>query len=307
VYESVDVNIDVDTNLFDRSVANCNTNVNMLTGAVVATEAAQIASINSNARKVAKTIIDGFFKDIRFEISAQITELSQKIDAYLMHLHELSKQLLDKKAQMESDYNRTAARYGKIFDDLNHELLNRIFELDRPTFTFKQLADSHAQRTTDNDLVGTIAVTGAENGNLQSRISASITKKRALDAISQANIFLTAQKRLQQTINQSMMNDSVEATRFAPVCFIETQNEKNQIDKSVYQSDYLPEMPTSDIIDDFQAQQWITVSKDDQEKIGSYFNAEMSTAYSAADNHTNRVRDMIVKIFDFNSIKNVQL
>jgi hypothetical protein len=304
-YEDVYVNIDVDTNPFDNSIAGCNNSVNLLTGAVVATEAAQIASIESNAKKVARTIIEGFFKNIKFEISAQVTELAQKIDAHVMHLRELSKQLLAKKAQMEVDYNRTANRYGKIFDDLNNELSNRVFELNKPAFTFKQLADSHAQRTTHNDLVGAVAITSAEGGNLQARISASISKKRALNAIEQANIFLTKQQRLHRTINQSMLNDNTETTKFLPVCFLETHNEKNQIGKSVYQSDYLPKMQEAVVIDDFQAQHWGTASKDSQEKISRYFHAELGNACSAADKHTNRVRDMIVKIFDFNSIKSV--
>jgi hypothetical protein len=306
-YEDVYVNIDVDTNPFDRSIDNCNNNVNMLTGAVVATEAAQIASIDHNAKKVAKTVVDGFFKNIRFEISAQVTELSQKIDAHLMHLRELSKQLQGKKTQMELDYNRTANRYGKIFEDLNNELSNRIFELERPAFTFKQLADNHSQRTTDNDLVSAVTVTGAEGGSLQARISASITKKRALDAINQANVFLTKQKRLQQTINQSMLNDNTETTKFSPVCFLETRNENNQIGKFIYQQDYLTALPTNNVIDDLQTKQWVAIPKDNREKISRYFNTELSNAYPAADTHTNRVRDMIIKLLDLNSIKSIQL
>ena len=90
-YEDVNIKIEVDTLVFDKSVDNCNTNVNILTGAVVATEAAQIASIDKNSKKVAKTIVDGFFGYIRSEISQQISELTQGIDSQLMHLRELSK------------------------------------------------------------------------------------------------------------------------------------------------------------------------------------------------------------------------
>jgi hypothetical protein len=301
----VDVNINVDTNPFDRSVSGCNNSVNLLTGAVIATETAQLASINSNAKKIAGTIVEGFFKNIRFEISTQITELTQKIDAYLMHLYELSKQLVAKKEEMEANYNRTANRYGKIFEDLNNELSNRIFELDRPVFTFKQLADSHSQRTSDNDLVSSVAVTGAEGGCLQARISASITKKRALDAICQANIFLTKQKSVQRTINQSMLNENTDATKFSPICFLETRNENSQIGKSLYQPDYLPKMQANSVIEDFQTKQWTAVSKENQENIGRYFNTELNNAYSTADPHTNRVKDTIMKIFDLSLTKSV--
>lgn len=64
-YEDVAVNIEVDTSPFDSSVAGCNTSVNLLTGAVVATEAAQIAAVDQNAKKVGSTIVEGFFKTIR--------------------------------------------------------------------------------------------------------------------------------------------------------------------------------------------------------------------------------------------------
>jgi hypothetical protein len=301
----VDVNIHVDTHPFDASINSCNNTVNLLTGAVVATEAAQIASIDSNAKKVAGTIIEGFFKNIRFEISSQVMELKQRIDARLMHLHELSKQLIAKKVQMEMNYNRTANRYSKIFDDLNNELSNRIFELNKPAFHFKRLADSHSQRTSNNDLVNVVAVSGKEAGSLQAKISASITKKRALDAISQANIFLVKQKCLQRTINQSMLNNTTVCRYFTPVCFMETKNEKDQIGKSLYPSDSLPEMQANRVIDNFQTKQWSALPKDSREKIARYFNVELSNAYPTADLHTNRVKDTIMKIFDFNSIKSV--
>jgi hypothetical protein len=300
-----EVKIRVDTDPFDRSIAGCNNTVDRLTGAVVATEAAQIASIKENAKKVANTIIAGFFKNIRFEISAQLMELTQKIEAHLMHLHELSKQLKAKQVQMEADYSRTANRYIKIFDDLNDELSNRIYELAKPAFHFRQLADNNSQRTSDNDLVGTVAVTGAESGDIQARISASITKKRALDAIGKANIFLWKQKRLQRTISQSMQNDTATGPRFFPVCFMETRNENSQTGRSLYQSGYLSSTQENSVIDDFHSKQWTAISKDSQEKIGRYFNAELSAAYSAGDTHTARVKDMITRIFDINSIKNV--
>jgi len=55
-YEEVDVHINVDTDPFDNSVEHCNTNVNLLTGAVVATEAAQLVSIDKklNERAIIK-------------------------------------------------------------------------------------------------------------------------------------------------------------------------------------------------------------------------------------------------------------
>ncbi|MDR0542155.1 MAG: hypothetical protein LBH19_08060, partial [Dysgonamonadaceae bacterium] len=294
-----------DTVPFDRSVAGVNNTVNVLTGAVVATEAAQIASIDSNAKKVGSTIVEGFFKTIRSEISQQIAELSSKLDSTLMSLRNNAKQCIGKQKQMQEDYNRISSRYLKIFDDLNNELENRIFELDKPAFVFKRESDKHTSRTLDSDLVSTVAVFGAEGGDLQAKISASIAKKRALDTIGKANTFLVKQKRLNDTINQTVLNESIAAVRYSPVCYIETANEKSQIGKNLYQSDFLPKMQANELIDNFKSQNWGGVSQESTVQIGRYFNAEVNNRYSSADTHTNRIRENIVKLLNFNQIKSI--
>jgi hypothetical protein len=302
-YEDVTVNIDVDTSPFDASVNGCNKSVNFLTGAVVATEAAQIVSIDQNAKKVGTTVVEGFFKTIRSEISQQIVELSQKIDAHLMHLRELSKSCAGKQKQMETDYNRLSTRYLKIFEDMNNELSNRIYELNKPAFVFKKECDNHAIRTSGNDLVSTVAVFGAEGGGLQAKISASVAKKRALETISQTNIFLWKQKKLENTVNQCMMNENISAKKYAPVCLLETQNEKSQIGKQIYQNDFMPQTYSNEIIEEFKNQSWMTATKEKKEQIQRYFNAEVSNTYSTNSKHNDRVKEIIVKFFDMNSIQ----
>ena len=79
VYETVTVNVNVDTDSFENSVDRCNGTVNVLTGSVAATQAAQVASIRENSRKVGETIIQGFFTTVQSEISQQIMEISSRI------------------------------------------------------------------------------------------------------------------------------------------------------------------------------------------------------------------------------------
>jgi hypothetical protein len=302
-YEDVTVNIKVDTDPFDNSVAGCKNTVNLLTGAVVATETAQVLSIDKNAKKVGQTIVDGFFKTIRSEISQQITELASRVDATLIHLLELKKRCEEKRQQMETDYNRIASRYLKIFDDLNSELENRIFELDRPDFVFKKESDNQAIRISGNDLVSTVAVFGAEGGVLQAKISASIAKKRALDTIGKANVFLVKQKKLNMTINQSMLNENIAATHYSPICLIETCDKNGQTGKSVYMQDFLSQTNQNEIIEDFKNLQWSVETNDNNAQIQRYFNAEVSNHFATADPHASRVKDNIVKMCNFNSIK----
>lgn len=308
-YEEVNVNVNVDTNPFDNSIENCNSNVNLLTGAVIATEAAQLISIDKNSKKVASTIISGFFGYIRSEISQQVVELSQNIDAQLMHLKELAQSCLAKKKQMEGDFNRISSRYVKIFDDLNNELSNRVHELDKPTFVFKNETDSQNKRTSENDMVNTIAILGGECGNLQTKISTSIAKKRALDTLNQAKIFLWQQKKLNNTIQQCMLNDSTDNQKYSPVCFIETNNEKNQIDRNLFVPTFLTALKENDkkneIIGQFSetSNSWTSVSKEYNDNLNLYFNSELNKSYSSADQHAVRVKEMIQKIAYLASMK----
>jgi len=303
------VNIGVDTNPFDESVQDCNENVNLLTAAVVATEAAEVVSIDHNSKKVANTIVGGFFSYIRSEISQQIAELSQNVDAQLMHLKELAQACLAKKKQMEGDFNRIASRYVKIFDDLNHELSNRVYELDKPVFVFRKETDHQKIRTSDNDMVSTVAIFGSESGEIQSKISASIAKKRALDSITKAKIFLWQQKRLNTTIQQCMLNENVARSIYLPVCLFETTSSGNVIDKNIFSQDYISTLKglklKNEMIEYFYSGsvKWDAISPESTENIRLYFNSELNSRASQNDLHSVRVREMIQKITQINLIK----
>jgi hypothetical protein len=206
---------------------------------------------------------------------------------------------------METDYHRISSRYLKTFNDLNNELENRIYELNKPAFEFKYNIDNHANRTTGNDMVNTVTVFGLETGTLQAKISASIVKKRTLNAIRQANIFLWKQKKSDTTIKQSMLNENISAVKYLPVCFIETNNEKSQIGKNIYQSGFLPDTNANRMIEKFQSQRWKDTTKENKDIIQRYFNSEVSNAYSTDSSHNNRVKEMIVGFFDENSMKSI--
>jgi len=309
----VDVNIHVDTSPFDRSVEHCGDNVNLLTGAVVATEVAEIAAKNENSTMVAETIIGGFFGYIRSEISQQISELTQNIGAHLMHLKELMQSCLSKQKQMEGDYHRISGRYVKVFEDLNKELSNRIFELDKPAFAFKKETDNQKIRTSDNDMVSTVAIFGSDSSDLQSKIGASIAKKRALDTLNKAKMFLWQQKKLNTTIQQSMLNECKSGSIFAPVCFLETNNKDHQIDKNVFTTDYLAMLKEknkkNELIEQFSSTtvSWGILPSEDQKNIGLYFNTELNSKSYANDLHSVRVREMIQKIAKLGSINAINL
>lgn len=303
--ETVHVNIEVDTLPFDESVVDCTHTVNGLTSSVTATEAAQIVAIDKNAQKVGSTIINGFFNTIRLEIDQQIMQLNTRIEATLLHLRELGKRCVEKQKQMERDYHNIANRYQKIFNDLNQELSNRIQQLDKPIFLFKQQSDDQQSRTIGNDLASTATVFASEGADLQARISASITKKRAFDSLGKANTFLWKQKRLEETIDKNMLEEATQGTRYAPVCFVETQGDNNQIDKKVYPSQLLSEVTPNELLGSFEEKAWGNLPKEESGQISRYFNAELNQKYNQGDTHTSRVRENILKLLNFNHIKSL--
>jgi len=304
----IEVNIEVDTDPFDDSVQNCGNNVDLLTTAVVATETAEVVSKEVNSRKVADTIVGGFFSYIRSEISQQIAELSQNTSAQLMHLKELAQSCVAKKKQMEGDYNRISGRYVKIFGDLNNELSNRIYELDKPAFVFKKETDNQNIRTSDNDLVNTVAIFGMESSDLQSKISASIAKKRALDSLNKAKLFLWQQKRLNMMIQQSMLNESLSGSIFSPVFYTETVNSENQISENVLSTGYLSilnnKAQKNELLTHFASHEitWSNLTPGNQKSISLYFNIELNRKLLANDQHSIRVREMIQKLANLSLI-----
>lgn len=302
-YEDVTVNVHVDTAPFDASVYHCNTSVGVLTGAVVATEAAQTASIRKNALKVGNTIIEGFFKTVRSEISQQIMELKNKIDATLLHLNALSKRCVDKQHQMEVDYNRLAERYLKIFEELNGELKNRIYELDKPVFVFKKESDTTTSRFMGSDLVSTVAVSGAENGQLEALISASVAKNLALNSIGKVNQFLGKQKRTNQVLNDCIIKENCSAVYYIPVCYVEMNSENNRIDRQIHQPVNMYQMDKNELTDCFKNYNWKHLSQQDAEQIRLHFNAEVGAHCSTSNIHDNRVKDCILRLFNINTIQ----
>ena len=198
--ETVHVNIEVDTLPFDESVVDCTHTVNGLTSSVTATEAAQIVAIDKNALKVGSTIINGFFNTIRLEIDQQIMQLNTRIEATLLHLRELGKRCVEKQKQMERDYHNIANRYQKIFNDLNQELSNRIQQLDKPIFLFKQQSDDQQSRTIGNDLASTATGICKRRGGLAGAYQCLYYQKKSFRFFGKSQYFPMETKRLEETI-----------------------------------------------------------------------------------------------------------
>lgn len=298
-YETVHVNIYVDSDPFENSVHNCNSKIAGLNTSVTAMSAAQVAAIRKNAEQIGSTIVKGFFSTVSSEISQQIAELRSSVDATLLRLNELSKQCADKQRQMQSDYTRITTRYMKIFSELDAECKNRIFEIDRPAFIFKQTTDNSAARATGNDLVSTAAVAGGENSALEARIAASNTKRSAMEALSRANNFLAQQRKTESVIADSAIAENNAGMYYTPVCYIETKDE-GKLSRKSYSVEQL-HLNNTKLVDELREMN-LGDSQANQAQLQSDFEQVVGTHYANANEHDARVRDYVTKLFKRNII-----
>lgn len=297
VREPVTVTVNVDTDPFDASVYDCNNNVGVLTGSVAATEVAQVESIRANSRKVGQTIVDGFFKTVRSDLGQQIQELSSRVDATMIHLRELAARCVSKQKQMEKDYYSLSKRYGSIFNDLNKELENRIYELDRPTFKFKETGDATTSKALSTDMAATVAVAGMENGHLEAVLAASLAKKQAINALDKSNTFLMKQKMTEKLLENCSIRESRSAVYYAPVLYLESSHEGDVIKKNVYTPDFIDKDRHQKLIEDLRTRD-IHTDEQSAKLLKDEFTLEVSANYTKHDTHDDRVRDYITKLFN---------
>ncbi len=295
-YEDVTIDIEVDTDDFDHEVRECNQSVGALTGSIVATESAQIVSIHKNAQKVGSTIVKGFFDTVRSEVSQQIMELQTKVDATLLHLRQLAERCKEKQLQMQTDYGRLTSRYLKVFDDLNNELENRIFELCRPAFLFKRQTDESVLKAVCSDKSTTATIAGAEQSVLEARIASSLTKRRAVDTIMQANDFLTKQKRTEYVLNHSTINEAEEACIYLPVCYVETKD-NGVTNRKAYKPDMLDHVSQQQLVESISQSEIRNELAEDSKMLEESFNREVSSAFKSHNKHDDRVMEYITKLF----------
>lgn len=296
-YETVTVNVNVDTDPFDSSVAQCNNGVGLLTGSVVATESAQVASIGEAARKVGSTIVKGFFKTVQSEISQQIAELRANIDSHLIHLRELSKRCVAKQTQMSNDYRRLRDRYSKLFTDLDNELENRIYSLDQPAFRFRRQADELSSDTSEGAALATVGAT--EGSALHARIAASVAKRDAMQSIGRANAFLRRQQSMDRLLSHCLLDTPANGLHYVPVAYVETVSGAQGRQHATYLSHLIDRHRAASIGADMESESWSArVSADDASRIRSSFNTLVAENMAGGDEHADRVRRYMCSLFN---------
>jgi len=221
-------NYTVDTKPMAEEIRSVSHHVNATTGAVVAMQTAVIFAEEKAADHVCNNVNKGFYSLIRSQISQKMAKLQSDVDSHLMQLVQQKNALLSIKTRMQRDYNMIAGRYGKLFNGLNANLKQRVFELDKPTIDFAlKEVDKISNRT--KYLTATIPITQLESISLSQRIVASNIKHKGLNVINSMRSFLFEMNTQKKLTDQILINDNRytgTATIYIPVVICECNRDK---------------------------------------------------------------------------------
>ncbi len=280
----VNIDIDVDTSAFDRSVDVCNNSIKGLTTAVIATEAAQVESKRVASDKIAKSIVKGFFDYVGAELSQKMKELSSKCESLFVALMGHKDNCLAKRSQMDDDYHRITRRYLKIFEDLDKETVSRIELLDKPTFQFVDESQKVIDRNADSQLLGIAAVSSGENLALETILSCSHVKRQANELLSKANAYLSGTYRLASSVRDMLDEGTGGSEVFLPVMYVESVSPKGGHESRVYGAgeSYGPfgKEVDSRLVAAFGTKEikWRNIPDNEYERVASYLNSDVISA-----------------------------
>jgi hypothetical protein len=232
-------NYTVDTKPMADEMRSVSRHVNATTGAVVAMQTAVIIAEENASDHVCKSVNKGFYSLIRSQISQKMAKLQSEVDSHFMQLQQQKNALLAIKNRMQKDYNMIAKRYISLFNGLNSNLKQRIFELDKPTIDFAvKEVDRVSNRT--KYLAATIPVSQLESMATSQKIVASNIKFRGLNVIKSMRSFLFEMNIQKKLTEQILINDgkyTETATVFVPIVIFENTRDKSDITFEIYLSE----------------------------------------------------------------------
>ncbi len=244
-------NYTVDTQPMAAEISSVSNHIKGTTAAVVTMQTAVIGAEEKAADHVCTNVNRGFFTLIRSQISQKMAKLQSEVDSHLMQLNQQRKQLLGIKGRMERDYNMISGRYMKLFNGLNVNLKQRIYELDRPTMDFAMREMDKASNRTKY-LTATVPIAQLESLAVSQKIVASNVKYRGLKVIDSMTNFLANvndQKRLTDKILLSGTYVVSNSMLFTPVIVSEcNMDESDSKTVSITVSNVLLNHPTQSSI-----------------------------------------------------------
>ncbi|HBX52615.1 MAG: hypothetical protein A2W98_14585 [Bacteroidetes bacterium GWF2_33_38] len=300
-------NYTVDTKPMAEEIRSVSHHVNATTGAVVAMQTAVILAEEKAADHVCNNVNKGFYSLIRSQISQKMAKLQSDVDSHLMQLVQQKNALLSIKNRMQRDYNMIAGRYIKLFNGLNANLKQRVFELDKPTIDFAvKEVDKVSNRT--KYLTATIPITQLESVSLSQKIVASNIKHRGLNVINSMRSFLFEMNTQKKLTDQILINDNRytgTATIYIPVVICECNRDKTD-SKNL-------EIIVSDVeLDNFSKSAIQNTAYAEINKVEwsqkSVSNSEIKSEFSkllSSSSKSQRVKDLAMQLFQSNNYQTI--
>ena len=292
----------VDTKPMANEIGKVSNHVTATTGAVVAMQAAVILAEKRAADLVCDNVNKGFYSLIRSQISQKTAKLQSEVDSHLMQLSQQKKALLAIKFRMQRDFNMISNRYTKLFNGLNANLKQRVFELDKPTIDFavKEI-DKVSNRT--KYLTAAVSVNQLESLTSSQKILASSVKYKGAKVIDSIKDFLSEMNAQKKLTDKILINDRryvSDGKSLIPVIIIES-NSDNSDNRNVEFNIPDEEISTS-TKQAIQNKLYASVS-DLKWNISTIDNKEMLSEFSKLNDISNvsqRVKDMALKLFQSN-------
>ena len=300
-------NYTVDTNPMAAEINSVSNHVKGTTTAVVAMQTAVIMAEEKAADHVCSNVNKGFFTLIRSQISQKVAKFQSEVDSHLMQLNQQRKQLLGIKGRMERDYNMISSRYLKLFNGLNANLKQRVFELDKPTIDFAvKEVEKVSNRT--KYLTATVPVTQLESLAISQKIIASNVKFRGLKVIGSMTNFLSDMNEQKKLTDRILLSSNAQnATLSVPVIISESNFDKfdnKNIDltlSKIQLTQATQALVKSVVMQKVDSMQW-----QNETEINKELKSEFSKMLSNS-NASQRVKDMANKLFfasNFQTVKN---
>ena len=215
----------VDTKPMADTVSTVSNHVKTTTAAVVAMQAAVIASEKASADKICKNVDVGFHSLIRSQLSMKMSIAYTEMQAKLALLLEYSKTLRKTQERMENDYHRVKRQYSQIFTGLDKALSNRVSQLDQNAVSISETRKKMILGMFEHHVPETI-VTSTEVDCSKQRLAASRIKEktsRSLDNLSGKVSENMAYRSLMDTMLEKD-SDGVRQEEYVPIVYSSKQS-----------------------------------------------------------------------------------
>lgn len=218
-----DFNFTVDTSPMASEMQSVSHNVNKVSGAVVAMQAAVIAAEKEGTEYVCQNVNKGFYSLMHSQISQKIAQLTSTVEAKLFELGQYATALQGIQSRMTNDYNMISGRYSKLFKSINNNLEARVAELDMPVFKLVdsdiKLVDSRMKLNS-----GQFTTNQLESVLSSQLIAASKVKVDAKSTLEVITKYVKNSSTQTKKSNASMQNTKIESVEeiYLPVSIVES-------------------------------------------------------------------------------------